>query len=56
MTNVFVESSDFDLDDGDRFTTIRSLIPDIKFLQDQNGGSINLVTKVRKLPWRIYCN
>ena len=50
MTNVFVESSDFDLDDGDRFTTIRSLIPDIKFLQDQNGGSVNLVTKVRNFP------
>ena len=50
MTGVFVESSDFDLDDGDRFTTIRSLIPDIKFLQDQNGGSINIITKVRNFP------
>ena len=45
MTNVFVESSDFDLDDGDRFTMIKSVIPDIKFLEDQNGGSINIVTK-----------
>ena len=50
MTNVFVESSDFDLDDGDRFTMIKSVIPDIKFLEDQNGGSINIVTKVRNFP------
>jgi len=50
MTNVFVESSDFDLDDGDRFTSISSVIPDIKFLQDTNDGSVNIVTKTRNYP------
>ena len=50
MTNVFVESSDFDLDDGDRFTSISSVIPDIRFLQDTNDGSVNIVTKTRNYP------
>jgi len=50
MTNVFVESADFDLGDGDRFTQIQALIPDIKFLQDANAGSLNVVTKVRNFP------
>ena len=50
MTNVFVESSDFDIGDGDRFTQISALIPDVKFLQDANSGSLNIVTKVRNFP------
>ena len=50
MTGVFVESSDFELGDGDTFTSISSVIPDIKFLQDQNAGTINIVTKVRNFP------
>jgi len=50
MTNVFIESSDFDLDDGNKFTSISSVIPDIRFLQDSNDGSINIVTKTRNYP------
>ena len=50
MTNVFVESSDFDIGDGDRFTQISALIPDIKFIEDANAGSLNVVTKVRNFP------
>jgi hypothetical protein len=50
MTNVFIESSDFDLDDGDRFTSISSVIPDIRFLQDSNNGSVNIITKTRNYP------
>jgi hypothetical protein len=48
MTNVFIESSDFDLGDGDSFTFLKKLIPDIKFLT--NTGNLNLVTKVRNFP------
>ena len=50
MTNVYVESGDFDIGDGDRFTQISSIIPDIKFIQDANSGSVNVVTKVRNYP------
>ena len=48
MTNVFIESSDFDLGDGDSFTFLKKLIPDVKFLT--NTGNLNLVTKVRNFP------
>ena len=50
MTGVFVESSDFDIGDGDQFQSISSIIPDIRFLQDDNSGSVNVVTKVRNFP------
>jgi len=50
MTNVFIESSDFDIGDGDQFSSISSIIPDIRFLQDVNSGSVNVVTKVRNYP------
>jgi len=50
MTGVFIESSDFDIGDGNQFTSISSVIPDINFLQDSNSGSINIVTKVRNFP------
>ena len=50
MTNVYVESSDFDIGDGTQFTSISSVIPDIRFLQDVNSGSVNIVTKVRNFP------
>jgi len=51
MTNVFIESSDFDLGDGEQFTFIRTIIPDFKFLQNSNeNGSINMVVKTRNYP------
>jgi len=50
MTNVFIESSDFDLGDGEQFTFIRRIIPDFKFLQNDNAGNINIVVKTRNFP------
>ena len=50
MTNVFIESSDLDIGDGESFQFIRRLIPDIKFLQDSNNCSVNLVVKTRNNP------
>ena len=51
MTNVFIESSDFDLGDGEQFTFIQKIIPDFKFLQNSNeNGSINVVVKTRNYP------
>ena len=51
MDNVFIESSDFDLADGEDFQSIRRIIPDIKFTGD--GGTeqtINMVVKTRNFP------
>ena len=50
MTNVFIESSDFDIGEGDQFTFIRRIIPDFKFIENQNNGSINIVVKTRDFP------
>jgi len=51
MTNVFIESSDFDIGDGEQFTFIRRIIPDFKFIQNANeNGSVNIVVKTRNFP------
>ena len=51
MTNVFIESSDFDIGDGEQFTFIRRIIPDFKFIQNNNeNGSVNIVVKTRNFP------
>ena len=50
MTNVFIESSDFDIGDGDSFSFLRRLIPDIKFLDDDASSNVNIVTKTRNFP------
>jgi len=51
MTNVFIESSDFDIGDGEQFTFIRRIIPDFKFIQNNNeSGSVNIVVKTRNFP------
>ena len=50
MTGVFIESSDFDLDDGEKFAFARRIIPDFKFISDPNNGSVNIVVKTRNFP------
>ena len=50
MTNVFIESADMDLTDGDKFAFLRRVIPDIKFLDDDSSSNVNLITKVRNFP------
>ena len=51
MDNVFIESSDFEIGDGETFQMIKRIIPDVKFTG--NGGSgqtINFVVKTRDYP------
>jgi len=51
MDNVFIESSDFDISEGEEFQYISRIIPDIKFTG--NGGSdqtINIILKQRNFP------
>ncbi len=51
MDNVFIESSDFALGNGEQFQSISKIIPDVKFTGD--GGSdqtINFVLKQRNYP------
>ena len=50
MTGVFIESSDFDLGDGEQFAFARRIIPDFKFIEDENNCSVNVVVKTRNFP------
>jgi hypothetical protein len=54
MTNVFIESSDFDLGEGDEYQFISRVIPDIKFIGNGDTGSggqtLDIVLKRRNFP------
>jgi hypothetical protein len=51
MDNVFIESADFDIGDGEQFQFVRRFIPDVKFTSNSSGTQkINLVLKARNFP------
>ena len=53
MLNVFIESGDFDVADGEQFAFIKKIIPDINFLSDLGTSpnpAINVVLKKRNSP------
>jgi len=53
MDNVFIESSDFDLQEGNDIAFIRRIIPDVKFYGDNTSSgvpTINMVLKTRNFP------
>jgi len=51
MDNVFIESGDIDIDDGERFGFVRKIIPDVKFFgSNSSAGQINFVLKTRNFP------
>tara|TARA_R110001583_G_scaffold60048_1_gene178743 strand:+ start:8625 stop:10490 length:1866 start_codon:yes stop_codon:yes gene_type:complete len=50
MTNVYIESSDFDIGEGEQFSFISRIIPDIRFLDNSSEGQVNFVLKTRNFP------
>jgi len=54
MQNVFIESSDFDLGEGDVFQFVHRVIPDVKFIGSGSTGSsgqkLDFVLKKRNFP------
>lgn len=50
MTNVYIESSDFEIGNGDSFAFINKIIPDFKFIENQNDCSVNVILKTRNYP------
>ena len=51
MDNVFIESSDFALGNGEQFQSISKIIPDVKFTGSGGSGqTINFVLKQRNYP------
>ena len=51
MDNVYIESGDIDIEDGDGFGFISRIIPDVKFFgTSASTGQINFVLKTRDFP------
>ncbi len=51
MDNVFIESGDIDIEDGDSFGFVSKIIPDVKFFgSSASDGQINFVLKTRNFP------
>jgi hypothetical protein len=50
MTNVFIESSDFDIGDGEQFAFISRIIPDLRFVSNSEAGAVNMLLKTRNAP------
>jgi hypothetical protein len=51
MQNVYIQSGDFDLGDGNDFQFIRTFIPDVKFYNTTNSTpKLNVVLKTRNYP------
>jgi len=50
MDNVFIESADFDLGEGEDFQFIRRVIPDVEFTGTGTAQTINMVLKARNYP------
>ena len=51
MDNVFIESSDFDIGEGEEFQYVSRVIPDIKFTgSGGTGQTVNVVLKQRNFP------
>ena len=51
MDNVFIESSDFALGNGEEFQSINRIIPDIKFTGSGGSGqTVNVILKQRNYP------
>ena len=50
MTNVYIESADFDIGDGESFAFINRIVPDMRFLNNSSNGKVNVVLKTRDYP------
>lgn len=53
MTNVFIESADLDISDGENFAFVKRVIPDVAFIKQTGVSSspaMNIVLKRRDFP------
>jgi len=50
MDNVYIESSSLDIQEGDYFTFVNRIIPDIRFTGTNSGAAMNIVLKKRNWP------
>lgn len=53
MSNVFIESADLDISDGENFAFVKRVIPDVAFIKQagvSNSPAMNIVLKRRDFP------
>lgn len=50
MDNVYVQSADFDIGEGQEFQFVKRFIPDVKFQGTDTGQAINVAIKTRNYP------
>ena len=54
--NAYLESSPIDIGDGERFSFVRRIIPDVTFINSTNGPRLDLVIKTQNYPGSNYAN
>jgi len=50
MDNVYIESSSLDIEEGEQFSFVNRIIPDIKFTGSNSDAAMNVVLKNRNWP------
>jgi hypothetical protein len=50
MSDVYIESGDFDIGDGEQLQFINRIIPDLTFTGSAGSQSVNMVLKTRNYP------
>ena len=50
MDNVYIESSSMDIQEGDYYTFVNRIIPDIRFTGTNSGAAMNVVLKKKNFP------
>ena len=54
--NAYIESSPIDIGDGERFSFVRRIIPDVTFINSTNGPRLDMVIKTQNYPGSNYAN
>jgi hypothetical protein len=52
--NAYVESSPMDIGDGDKFSFIRRIIPDVTFINSTNTPQLDMILKTQNYPGSNY--
>jgi hypothetical protein len=54
--NAYIESSPLDIADGDRFSFVRRIIPDVTFINSTNSPRLDMIIKTQNYPGSNYQN
>ncbi len=52
--NAYIESSPFDIGDGDNFVFIRRIIPDVTFFDSTSTPTVDMTLKMQNFPGSNY--